>query len=1021
MLFHFAKKYFTTKNVKRKREFRGFLFCTPHIAFRLLRSAFSSRSSCSSWFYFFLLFVFSAPVINAQIIIEDIEIRGNRRLPKDTILYNLSGKIGTPYSEETVRRDFEAILNLGFFDPMKCQALIADGPKGGKIVVYDVKEYPIIRELQYRGLKAATESELFTRFKERRVSVTKDSQFDPGRLNGARMVLREVLAEKGYPDAKVEIETEEINPTTIALIFNVDEGARVRIKEIVFTGAGDKFSNRRLKSAMKYVKQSGLIASFQSKDIYFKPKLEYDLEHVRQFLGASGYLQAKILDPLIERMDNSVSTIPIFARKGPGLRLTIPVEVGRRYKIKSVKEEGVTLFQPGLLSIAAGLKAGEYANMEAIRNGIYEKDGIKSLYGDRGYINALAELDFNFIDTNAEEGEVELTLNVDEGKQYTLRRLEFIGNNITRDPVLRREVLLVEGDPYSKRYWDLSLLRLNQLGLFEEIKDKDANTRTNIREQTMDIDVLVRERGRQTLNFNGGASGVGGSFIGASYTTSNLFGYGKSVSVSFSGGNRQSFVSLGYTDPYLFDKPMSLSVELYAQRQQYFGNGFTSIFNSANLSQAELDSLFTQTVAGGTINLSSPLTVLTKRFRRYGQFTRFGVTYSLSASRVQDPKNGATNSITYNQQSLLTSRITPNIYFNTLNATMDPTRGQSLFAGVSIAGGVLGGDVKTITPSLEYKFFKPVWRGKTEKAHVFGMRFSAGHIRTFGRLSNRLAEAQSLGSVGGIPIFERYFLGGENDVRGYNVYSISPVSRYDDFRSTKNVVAKTLNSKGEYEDAPNGIIRASALRAFTYEAPESGCGEIRSVNCNVERITRTDAKGKEIPFYTAVGGDTRLLLNLEYRVPIAGPVSVAAFADVGSAFNVRRYNDQIVTTNFTQQMITPGGVIVNPAGHIATREELDNAASSNQLTNGLPPGYRRVYLQGDARSYNVLRMSDRNNFRDSLRASLGLEFRVQVPMLNVPFRLIMAWNPNANPDITNPRVLSLERRTVLRFSIGRTF
>jgi outer membrane protein insertion porin family len=980
-----------------------------------------------------LALFFFAPIIHAQILIEDIEIRGNRRLPKDTLLYSIRSKIGDPFSEETARRDFEAILNLGFFDPMKCRVLTADGPKGGKLIVFDVKEYPLIRDLKYRGLKAATESELFTKFKERRVSVTKETQYDPGRLNGAKMVLREVLAEKGHPDAKVNIEIEEINQTTIGLVFNVEEGPRIRIKEIVFTGGGDKFSQRRLKSAMKLVKESGLVASFQSKDIYFKPKLGYDLENVRQFLGAQGYLQARLMEPTVERFEKSVSSFPLFSRKGPGLRITVPLEVGRRYKIKSVKEEGVTVFQPGLIAAVSGLKAGEYANAETIRKGVYEKDGIKALYGDRGYINASAELDPTFIDTNEEEGEVEFTLNVDEGKQYTLRRLEFIGNNTTRDRVLRREVVINEGDAYSKRYWDLSILRLNQLGLFEEIKEKDAITRTNDREQTVDIDLQIKERGRQSINLNGGVSGFAGSFFGISYSTNNLLGYGKTVSFSFSGGNRQTFLSAGYTDPYLFDKPISFGVELYAQRQQYFGNSFTTFsnfFNTSDLTKADLDSLFTQEVVGGTLNLSSPLSALTKRFRRYSQFTRFGMTYSLSVSRVQDPKvnrdNDTSNDIpvTYSQPRILTSRITPNIFFNTLNAALDPTRGQSLFAGIAIAGGVLGGDVKTITPSLEYKFFKPIWRRETENPHVFGMRFSAGHVRTFGQLSNALVETQSLGFVGGIPIFERYFLGGENDVRGYNVYSISPVSRYDYFRSTKNVVAKIQNSAGELEDVADGSIHSSVLRAYTFESPDNGCGEVKSTNCNVERIVRTDADGKEIPFYTAVGGDTRLLLNLEYRVPIAGPVSIAGFADVGSVFNLRKYPDQIVTTNYVNQTITPTGVVVNSSGLLATRNELDSAIASapNSLVDGLPPGFRRVYLQGDARSYNLLRISSSgSNFRDSLRASLGLEFRVQVPMLNVPFRLIMAWNPNANPDITNPRVLSLERRTALRFSIGRTF
>lgn len=98
------------------------------------------------------------------------------------------------------------------------------------------------------------------------------------------------------------------------------------------------------------------------------------------------------------------------------------------------------------------------------------------------------------------------------------------------------------------------------------------------------------------------------------------------------------------------------------------------------------------------------------------------------------------------------------------------------------------------------------------------------------------------------------------------------------------------------------------------------------------------------------------------------------------------------------------------------------ASAANLTSDGLPPGFRRIYLTGDSRSYNKLRISENTTrLLDSLRASVGMEFRVQVPVINVPFRLIFADNPNANPDITNPKILSLEKRTTVRFSIGRTF
>jgi outer membrane protein insertion porin family len=469
-------------------------------------------------------------------------------------------------------------------------------------------------------------------------------------------------------------------------------------------------------------------------------------------------------------------------------------------------------------------------------------------------------------------------------------------------------------------------------------------------------------------------------------------------------------------------------VNLFAQRQQYFGNSyntFSNFYTTGDLSQADLESLFTQESAGGSLEFSAPLSLFTKRFRKYANFTRIGMSYYLATSRILDPKvnrdNDTSNDIpvTYSQPRILTSRITPSLFINTLNAAIDPTSGQSLFLGLSFAGGVLGGDVRTITPSIEYKFFKPIRFAGSERPQVFGMRFMAGHVRSFGTPFT----TQSLAFIGGVPITERYFLGGENDIRGYNVYSISPVVRYDYFRSTRNVVTKTMNSSGELEDVLDGSVHPSVMRAYTFDAPEGACGEQKSPGCNVERIIRRDSEGNEIPFYTAVGGDTRVLFNFEYRIPIAGPVSLAGFFDIGAVFDARKYKDQIVTSNFTNQTITTSGVIINSSGTIATRDELESAvATSGASGDGLPSGFRRIYLDGESRVYNLLRHSQRaTSFLENMRASVGMEFRVQVPMINVPFRLIFAYNPNANPDITDPGVLSIEKRTVVRFSIGRTF
>src|SRR5262245_28473212 len=970
------------------------------------------------------------PQVGAEAVVDDVEIRGNRRIPKESILYYVQSKPLDRFDLALAQRDLQAILQMGLFDPLATKLFLEDGPRGGKIIIFQVKEYPIIRDLQYRGMKSATESEVLTRFKEKHVQVTKESTFDPAKTNGARLILRELLAEKGHPSAEVSVEVEDISATTVALIFKVEEGPRVRVKEIEFVGARDGFSQRRLCGAMKLVKYACFFSTFSSKYIYFKEKLQDDLERVRFFLGTKGYLQAKLGEPKTEEAGKVSSglPIPLLRKSGPGLKISVPIEVGRRYKITKVEEKGVTIFQLGVITLGSGLGKGEYADAKKISENVYK--GIKDLYGSQGYIQADINPIPKFIDKTPEEGEVEWTLDVEEGRQFTLRRLEFIGNTNTRDVVLRREVLMNEGDAYNKRNWDLSIIRLNQLGLFDEIKEKDAITRTNDRDQTVDIDLQVKEKGRQQIQLNGGVSGFAGSFFGLEYSTNNLLGYGESLSFAVSGGNRSQSFQFGFTEPYLMGKPISLGFQVFASKAQFVGQGFNfdqafqaSIFG---LSSFDADTLFTQRTVGGTISLSGPLAMFTRKLEKYSRLTRLGLSYSLTGNAIQDPSVNRDNDpkndipVIFSQPRIITSRIVPSIYYSSKNAYLDPTNGQSLFLGFSMAGGILGGDVNTIAPSLEYQFFKPIFKRRSEKPHVLAMRFKADHIRAFGKpFDARQGDTRSLSFIGGIPIFERFFLGGEYDIRGYNFRSITPVVASDSYLSTRGPITATVPDPTDLSkrvDANTaGPVAANVLRQFSFQSPEGACAGLNgpdlSKGCNTV---------KSGTFFTPVGADTQLIYNLEYRVPVISILSVAAFADVGTAFNMRKYNDQITSSNFVNGDVTPNGVLLNPSGAVATDEQVANA--ERDPVTGAPVGFRTVFLQGDSQRFDILRTSQGSvKFLSDIRSSLGLEFRVQLPVINVPFRLIFAYNPQAKTDLTDPTVLFIERKTVVRFSVGRTF
>jgi outer membrane protein insertion porin family len=228
----------------------------------------------------------------SQRLVESVDITGNRRLRKDDILYYVQTRPGDPYNEQQVQRDLQAILALGFFDKTATRVLTEEGARGGVNVIFEVKELPIIRDLQFEGLKSVPESDVLKAFRERRVGISKESIYDPVKARNAIRVIKELLAARGHPNATVEERREEVSNTSTALTFVIHEGERVRVVEIQFEG-NTVFSDGKLRSAMKYVKEAGLITRFKGQDILDREKLEYDLRNVDNYMVSPG---SKALD-----------------------------------------------------------------------------------------------------------------------------------------------------------------------------------------------------------------------------------------------------------------------------------------------------------------------------------------------------------------------------------------------------------------------------------------------------------------------------------------------------------------------------------------------------------------------------------------------------------------------------------------------------------------------------------------------------------------------------------------------------
>jgi len=1000
------------------------------------------------------LLFFSPQNANAQNpqqqLVEAVDIQGNRRLRDDDLLFYIETRAGDVYDPRKLERDLQSLLALNFFDKTATRVLTEPGARGGVNVIFEVKELPIIRDLQFEGLKSVPESDVLKQFRENRVGISKESIYDPVKARNAVRILKELLSSKGYPNAKIEIREEEVSATSIAITFDIEEGDRVRIAKLDFEG-NKVFSDKSLRNALKLVKESGLFARFKGQDILDRQKLEYDLQkNVRDYMRSKGYLQARIGEPQVEglgrRRTGFFLPIPFLSSVDETLKVTVPVVEGKPYRVGEVKIEGNSIFSSEQIQAILGLKKGEIVNGERLTKALFED--LKKFYGAQGFIQYDVEPEPEFKDNpqNPEEGVVDYTIRIEEGKQFTLRRIDFTGNTFTRDIVLRREFLVNEGDIFNQIYFEVSVQRLNQLQLFDPIdKDKDVDRRTDDENAFVDMTVKVSEKGRQQISFNGGSSGIGGSFFGIEYSTNNLFGRGETLTFNLAYGNRQSNFQFSYTNPYFKNRPISVGFSVFAYKQQFFGEGtFLSsnldaqlgAISSLGLLQTAEENLFTRNTYGATIFASSLLSEFYRK-RPFTQLSRIGLSYSFSTSSIKDPRvnqAGDPNTaipIIYSQPNITTSRVTGTFVYDSRNYSgnsTDPTSGRQITASLGFAG--LGGDVRTYEPSISYIQFFPVRRKRSENPEVFGFRILAGHAGGFA-ISDKIRNANSLSFVNGIPIFERFFLGDEFTIRGYNVRSIGPIAPIDTFISSRNVVVanNAFETPVQVTGLPDAFRNAlSQLGTFT-----------GSAGANPSIPTRSA---------TSIGGDTQILGNFEYRIPIFGPAGFALFADVGSAFNLRKGNIQFINSNFLtdQPFLSPnslniqvlqkhlqlattfdGGLLIRDT-HLVTRPEFAQLLSCPSCPidplSGLPFGVQKIFLRGEAQTNTLIRVNDSSfaKFSD-YRASLGVELRVQVPVINVPFRLIYAFNPNARETVTinGQQLFFGEKKKVFRFSVGRTF
>jgi len=715
--------------------------------------------------------------------IEKIEVTGNTSVAESTIKVYLGLEQGSLFFPEAIRTNYLNLWQTGLFDNVKIEA---DRGETGVLVKVTVAERPRIGAIEYRGNKELTTANIAEALEIGKVDLNVGRTVDQTKIRRAAEVIETAYAENGFEGVTVTPLLEDRpTPNEKRVVFVINEGIKARIDKIVFDG-NDRFSDWRLRRAMKEVKSHNLYTWARKRNLYIPSKLDADLELVRNLYLDNGYKDIQFGDPVIEQTAPK-RPFPLIGKKAPQVRLTIPVKEGTVHMFRNVSITGNTVFTEEMVIGKWPLEEGEILRRAPIQQRI---EFFEEAYRRRGYIYAYINSKYNEVEENVVDVEIE----VFEGDQFRLGRLEFEGNTTTKDKVLRREIFLNEGMIMDMETFKASMYKIGQLGYFKVTENPDFQV--NPEEKTVDITVKGREEGKNDIQFGGGYSEAYGFFGTFQFSTRNLLGNGNTLGLSYQRGRRQDFFSLAYADPWFMDRPHSLGL---------------SVFNRNTILPESVG--FESRGKGGTASYGY----------RIGRFESLSFTYGYEnrterTEFVAPPDdNGNIPLPDVFDSQFTTSAVIPAYRYDSRDNPFDTFRGTRFSAAVSYSGGpILGGSINILKPILNFTYYRPFSNRSSiafnaEGGTIFPLDDDcANFFDDLSDFENRLC----------VPRSERFFVGGEQSVRGFNAYSLGP---REEVNGVESVVGGYTYSVFNIEyiqrinDPLRFVLFADAGQAFGYK------------------------------------------------------------------------------------------------------------------------------------------------------------------------------------------------------------
>jgi outer membrane protein insertion porin family len=711
----------------------------------------------------------------ARLRVADVGVEGNLRVETEAVLRRVQLPAGTQIGNRELGDAIRRVYALGFFEDVQVEA---QRTSEGIVLTFRVVEKPAIGALVFEGNRALDDDEL-----DDDLGLRVGQILDEAAIGGARRNIEERYRQKGYYLVDVRSRVEPLNDTEVQVIFTIDESAKVRIARVTFVG-NDNIASRDILRFME-TRPASLLGFMQGTGGFQRSAFQTDLQRIRFLYYDRGYLDVQVFDPVLE-----------LGRDRSSLYVTIPIVEGDIYTVSDVSVSGDMLTTQEDLMELVRLAPGESFRSSAVRDDI---ERITNLYRDAGYANANVNM---LTQQNEQARTIGVQYDVEQGEICYIGRIEFVGNTLTRDRVMRRVMLIQEGDQYNGRSLRDSERFIRQLGFFEEVEFREQVDATNPR--IIDLQVQITERPTRSFQVGAGFSSVDSFLATAQISENNLFGRGQLLTLNAMLSAIRTMFVLSFVEPFLFDTRVQLSTDLFI-RQLVFpeferdSRGANLTFGFRPLWNNRYWRNFTMTTG---YNLEDVRLIAGGRFGRTDSplITRFagGLTSALIAGVAMDQRN---------------DRIfTTQGYFASLNAEF-----------ADRAFGSVNEFVRTRATARFYVPMRNIRSCPTPDPSQPG-RSGGGFCRFLGltvfKLNTELGFVGSTTSARDVPITERFYSGGPNSVRGFWRLTLGPTEPVGQ-RVSPDAALRLLPVGGHKEEIINAelefpLVNAVGIRGVVF-------------------------------------------------------------------------------------------------------------------------------------------------------------------------------------------------------------